>query len=64
MGSPDEWYAIWRKKDDAAIRGGAIRTAFERMKQMKAYGDAGYSGRVWAPSADAPLGLTWVVLGK
>ena len=65
IGSSDEWYAIWREKDDTAIRGDAIRTAFERLKRMKAYGDEGYSGRVWAPTLDLVVSdqAAFIVLG-
>ncbi|EJJ27120.1 ABC transporter substrate-binding protein [Rhizobium sp. CF142] len=49
---PEQWNALWQKKDEAIIRGDGVKTAFERFKRVRDYADAGYSGRTWNPTLD------------
>lgn len=51
-GGKDFWNAVWRDKDEKALRSDTMRTVFERFRRVKSYADAGSAGRAWNQTLD------------
>jgi glucose/mannose transport system substrate-binding protein len=47
IAGPDIWYGIHRDRDEAALKGDALRKAFQTFQRLHTYADEGTPGRLW-----------------